>query len=123
MSNKRNEPVVDRKVFTISIVAVVGVSLWMILFPLTSARMMQTAMEVITENFGWLFLLAGVMPLSFAGWLAFGRFGRIKLGGVDDQPEYSTVSWVAMMFTASMGASLIAWGIAGRQYIAHGARL
>ena len=69
-------------------------------------------MAFITDKFGWMFLLTGAMPLVFAGWLAFGRFRNVKLGRADEKPEYSTVSWVAMMFTASMGASLIALGFA-----------
>ena len=105
-------PVLDRKVFFTSILAVVAVSLLMVLFPVASAAAVQAAMNYITAQFGWLFLVAGVMPLAFAGWLAFGRFGHVKFGRADEQPEYSTVSWVAMMFTASMGASLIALGFA-----------
>ncbi|MEM7283736.1 MAG: BCCT family transporter, partial [Pseudomonadota bacterium] len=56
--------------------------------------------------------LTGVMPLGFAAWLAFGRYGQVKFGSAEEKPEYSDVSWTAMMFTASMGASLIAWGFA-----------
>jgi BCCT family betaine/carnitine transporter len=66
----------------------------------------------MTQKFGWMYLVAGVLPLAFAVWLAFGRFGQIKFGTADETPEYSTISWVAMMFTASMGASLIALGFA-----------
>ena len=106
------QPVLDRKVFFTSISAVVTVSLLMIVFPVGAANAVQSAMEFITEQFGWLFLLAGAMPLIFAGWLAFGRYGQVKLGQADEPPEYSSISWVAMMFTASMGASLIALGFA-----------
>ncbi len=84
----------------------------MILFPDTSASVAHAAMVFITDKFGWLFLLTGVMPLFFSGWLAFGRFRDVKFGRADEKPEYSTLSWVAMMFTASMGASLIALGFA-----------
>ena len=111
-ANSSYTPVLDRKVFFTSLVAVVAVSLLMILFPVTSAGIVQAAMEFITEKFGWLYLLTGAMPLAFAGWLAFGRFGQVKFGRADEEPEYSTVSWVAMMFTASIGASLIALGFA-----------
>ena len=111
-ANSTYTPVLDRKVFFTSLVAVVAVSLLMILFPVTAAGIVQAAMKFITDKFGWLYLLTGAMPLAFAGWLAFGRFGRIKFGRADEEPEYSTLSWVAMMFTASMGASLIALGFA-----------
>ena len=111
-TNSSYTPVLDRRVFLTSIGAVVAVSLLMILFPNASAGVVQAAMAFITDKFGWMFLLTGVMPLVFAGWLSFGRFRHVKLGRADEKPEYSTVSWVAMMFTASMGASLIALGFA-----------
>jgi BCCT family betaine/carnitine transporter len=107
-----NTPVLDTKVFIISIAALIVVSGLMILAPEASAAWAQDAMSWVTHKFGWLYLLTGVLPLGFAGWLAFGRFGHVKLGEKDEAPEYSTTSWVAMMFTASMGASLIAWGFA-----------
>jgi len=105
-------PVLDRKVFFTSIGTVIAVSLLMILFPVGSAGIVQAAMTFITERFGWMYLLTGALPLAFAGWLAFGRFGQVKFGRADEKPDYSTLSWVAMMFTASMGASLIALGFA-----------
>lgn len=106
------KPVLDKRVFFISMGAALSASLLLILFPSTSANLAQQAMHFITHQFGWLYLLTGVMPLVFAGWLAFGRYGHVKFGAASEKPEYSTVSWVAMMFTASMGASLIAWGFA-----------
>lgn len=105
-------PVLDTRVFIISIVTLAVVSGLMVIAPEASASWAQSAMRWVTHRFGWLYLLTGVLPLAFAGWLAFGRFGHVKLGKKDEQPEYSTTSWVAMMFTASMGASLIAWGFA-----------
>ena len=99
-------------VFSTSVGTLLTVSSLMILFPVTSSCIAHSAMQFITDKFGLLYLLTGVMPLAFAGWLAFGRFGQIKFGRADEKPEYSTVSWVAMMFTASMGASLIDWGFA-----------
>ncbi len=106
------KPVLDVKVFVTSIAAVLISSFLLIKFPTSTANFARQAMQFITQKFGWLYLLTGVMPLLFAGWLAFGRYGHIKFGSADEKPEYSALSWVAMMFTASMGASLIAWGFA-----------
>ena len=57
-------------------------------------------------------MIAALLPLGFGAWLAFGKYGQVKFGAPDEKPEYSTASYVGMMFTASMGASLIAWGFA-----------
>jgi glycine betaine transporter len=44
--------------------------------------------------------------------LAFSRFGRIKLGHDDEKPEFSTLSWLTMMFAAGMGVGLLFYGAA-----------
>jgi BCCT family betaine/carnitine transporter len=110
-SNQHNARL-DVRVFTISLITLLVVTAFLIIAPTQTSDWAQGAMKWVTEKFGWLYLLTGVLPLTFAAWLAFGRFGQIKLGLKDDKPEYSTTSWIAMMFTASMGASLIAWGFA-----------
>ncbi|MEO0367156.1 MAG: BCCT family transporter [Pseudomonadota bacterium] len=105
-------PHLDTKVFLVSLATLAVVSALLILMPAESAAWADTAKNWITNQFGWFYLLTGVLPLAFAGWLAFGRYGHVKLGSKDEKPEYSTASWIGMMFTASMGASLIAWGFA-----------
>src|SRR5690625_1166415 len=50
--------------------------------------------------------------LLFVIYLAFSKYGKIKLGKDDDEPEYSTFSWFAMLFSAGMGIGLVFWGVA-----------
>jgi glycine betaine transporter len=82
--------------FTDSLAAVFDAVLWSFLVP----------------NFGWVFILATFGFLAFSLYLAFSRYGRIRLGGQDEQPEFRTVSWVAMMFSAGMGIGLMFYGVA-----------
>lgn len=63
----------------------------------------------VKTNFGWLFLLFGAGLLFFGLWLALGSFGNIKLGEANEKPEFSTLKWIAMMFTAGIGAGLVTW--------------
>ncbi|NUS44820.1 MAG: BCCT family transporter [Mycobacteriaceae bacterium] len=65
----------------------------------------------LMHNAGWAFVLAASGFVVFALWLALSRYGRIPLGGVDEKPEFSTVSWVAMMFSAGMGIGLMFYGV------------
>src|SRR5690606_41873538 len=44
--------------------------------------------------------------------MIFSRFGHIKLGKDDEEPEYSYLSWFAMLFSAGMGIGLVFWGVA-----------
>jgi choline-glycine betaine transporter len=61
---------------------------------------------------GWFFILAATGFVVFALWLAFSRFGRIRLGRDDELPEFRTISWIAMMFSAGMGIGLMFYGVA-----------
>ncbi|MEW2353175.1 BCCT family transporter [Spirillospora sp. NPDC029432] len=63
------------------------------------------------HNLGWAFVLAASGFVVFALWLAFSRYGRITLGQEDEEPEFRTVSWVAMMFSAGMGIGLMFYGV------------
>lgn len=66
----------------------------------------------ITGNFAWLFVLASGGFVVFAIFLAFTRYGNIKLGPDDSVPEFSTFSWVSMMFATGMGIGLMFYGVA-----------
>ncbi|MEH0541685.1 BCCT family transporter [Streptomyces sp. B21-105] len=63
------------------------------------------------RNGGWAFVLAASGFVVFALWLAMSRYGRITLGKEGEQPEFRTVSWIAMMFSAGMGIGLMFYGV------------
>ena len=66
----------------------------------------------LETTFGWLFILVSASFLLFSGYLAVTRYGNIKLGPDDSEPEFSTFSWVSMMFATGMGIGLMFWGVA-----------
>lgn len=66
----------------------------------------------IAEWFGWVFVLATAFFVVLFLVLGLSRIGRIRLGGRDDRPEYSTFSWIAMMFALGVGIGLIFYGAA-----------
>ncbi|MFI6274264.1 BCCT family transporter [Streptomyces sp. NPDC050988] len=65
----------------------------------------------LIHNGGWAFMLAASGFVVFALWLAISRYGRIHLGAEGEEPEFKTVSWVAMMFSAGMGIGLMFYGV------------
>jgi len=86
--------------------------LWGIVSPATMASTFDAALAGITRNFGWLYLWLVLGLVLFAAFVAFSRFGNMKLGDDDDEPEFSTASWFAMLFAAGMGIGLVFWGVA-----------
>jgi choline/carnitine/betaine transport len=65
----------------------------------------------LIHNGGWAFMLAASGFVVFALWLAISRYGKITLGDEGETPEFRTVSWVAMMFSAGMGIGLMFYGV------------
>ncbi|RBW70034.1 BCCT family transporter [Bacillus taeanensis] len=63
----------------------------------------------ILMDFGWFYLLVVIAILLFCVYLMFSRFGNLKLGKKDDEPEFSRSSWFAMLFSAGMGMGLVFW--------------
>ncbi len=70
------------------------------------------ASDTVVGGVGWYYVLITFGFVVFCGWLAFSRYGEIKLGKDDDEPEYGMVSWFAMLFSAGMGIGLMFWGVA-----------
>ncbi|MDG9720130.1 BCCT family transporter [Streptomyces sp. DH24] len=83
---------------------------WGVFFTDSLATVAEVTLGRIIENFGWLFVLASSGFVLLAVVLAFSRFGCIRLGKDTDRPEFSTASWVAMMFSAGMGIGLMFYG-------------
>nr|WP_206322929.1 BCCT family transporter [Streptomyces sp. HNM0575] len=70
-----------------------------------------TMLNSTMHNGGWAFVLAASGFVLFSLWLAFSRYGKITLGKEGEEPEFRTVSWVAMMFSAGMGIGLMFYGV------------
>ena len=99
-------------VLIISLALVALFVVWGALAPMSLAAVMQMALGSTIANFGWFYLLSMFGFLVFALYLAFGRFGTIRLGGEDAEPDFSRHSWFAMLFAAGMGIGLVFWGVA-----------
>ncbi|PWH07529.1 BCCT family transporter [Brachybacterium endophyticum] len=101
----------DKFVFFPAAVLAVAFVLWGVISPAglgsTATKMLNGTMS----NFGWLFVIAGSVFTIFVIVVAFSRFGSIPLGKDDEEPEFKTSSWIAMMFATGMGIGLIFYGV------------
>ncbi|MGV8846694.1 BCCT family transporter [Tessaracoccus sp.] len=97
-------------VFAIAGVAVLSVIGWAVLAPGSIATVGDAALGWVTKYFGWFFGVLAVVIALFMLIIAYGRTGGVRLGADDEKPEYSTVSWIAMLFSAGMGIGLLFYG-------------
>ena len=72
----------------------------------------KTARDGISHWFGWLYVATMSGAVAFSFWLAFGRFRHLRLGADDSEPEFSRLSWFAMLFSAGMGIGLLFYSVA-----------
>ncbi len=85
---------------------------WGIVAPDNMASVFETMLSALTRNFGWFYLWVVLGMVLFAAYVAFSRYGNLKLGGEDDEPEFTVRSWFSMLFAAGMGIGLVFWGVA-----------
>lgn len=70
------------------------------------------AREWVLTYFEWWFILLGFVLLIGVMSLTVSKYGRIRIGGPDAEPEFELFSWVSMVFTVGFGASILIWGVA-----------
>ena len=108
---EQSQPV-DRVVFGVSAALVVAFVVWGIASTDTLSSVSAAVLAAVITGGGWAFVLVASGFVVFALWLAFSRYGKIPLGADDEGPEFRTVSWIAMMFSAGMGIGLMFYGVA-----------
>ena len=69
-------------------------------------------MSWVSQYFGWLYILSIVAFIGFCFWISISKYGRVKLGKDNEQPEFSNFSWYSMLFCGSTGIGLVFWSIA-----------
>jgi len=102
----------DRWVFGITAGLSIAFVAWGIVDAASLASASSAGLRWVVGDTGWLFATAATGFVFFVLYLAGSRYGSIPLGGDGEAPEFSTVSWVAMMFSAGMGIGLMFYGAA-----------
>ncbi len=102
---------IDKVIFGVGAGLVVAFIVWGIVSVDTLSAVAGAVLAGLMTGGGWAFVLAASGFVVFALWLAFSRYGRIPLGGDGETPEFRTVSWIAMMFSAGMGIGLMFYGV------------
>jgi BCCT family betaine/carnitine transporter len=110
------EPKIERNLFVAAVVIVAAVSLPLLFYAEQAEPIVSDIYDWIANNFGVFYQLFALATIFFLIWLTFGRYGQVRLG--DEEPDYSTFSWVGMLFCAGTGASLLVWsGVEWAYYI------
>src|SRR5699024_10632053 len=71
---------------------------------------------LIANGFGWYYMLLMSALAIIAITLAFSKYGKIRLGKDHERPDFSTITWIGMLFSAGMGIGLVFYGAAEPLY-------
>lgn len=110
LDEQRRRYSVDKIVFAVAGLLTVAFVIWGLVSPENVGKVAGTAYNWVTNNLSWLFSAVATIVLFSLVALACTRYGRIPLGKDGDTPEFSTFSWVAMLFAAGLGIGVMFWG-------------
>jgi choline/glycine/proline betaine transport protein len=96
--------------FTSAIIVIITITLTL-LFKDKAEQHFTEIQDFVANKAGWFFILSVNVFLVFMMYLAFSKFGNIRIGGQSAKPEFKTLSWFAMLFSAGMGIGLLFWSI------------
>jgi len=112
ISRKEQQDRINPVVFYTSAALILLFSLTTIFFTDLSDRWINSTLEWVSNTFGWYYLLAATVYIVFVVVIAASRFGSIKLGPEQSKPEFSLMSWAAMLFAAGIGIDLMFFSVA-----------
>ncbi len=82
-----------------------------LMFKGEAGELFKTALSSITSTMGWFMILVSNVFIIASLYFALSRFGKIRIGGDDALPEFTTPAWYAMLLSAGMGIGLMFWSV------------
>jgi choline/glycine/proline betaine transport protein len=102
---------VNGPVFFTSVIIIIIIITLTLLFKDGAEEYFTATQDFVANKAGWFFILSINIFLIFMVFLAFSQFGQLRIGGQNAKPEFKTMSWFAMLFSAGMGIGLLFWSI------------
>ncbi len=103
---------IHKPVFWPSVVLITAMIVTTLLLGDRAEELFGSVQSAITDTGGWFFVIAVNVFVVFSLFIAFSRFGNIRLGGEGTEPDFSTLAWFAMLFSAGMGIGIMFWSVA-----------
>ncbi|MEB3767544.1 choline transporter [Acinetobacter sp. MD2] len=102
----------NKTVFYTSASLVLAFSFFTIAFNQLAAHTLNVVLDWVSATFGWYYFAAASVYIVFVLFLACSRYGDVKLGPKHSKPEFSLMSWSAMLFAAGIGIDLMFFSVA-----------
>ncbi len=110
-ADTKHKAQLDKKIFWPALIIVAAIAIPLMVAPDAGTAAMNAVLSFLTGKFGWLYLWFGALVFGLLVWLAASRYGKVLFGRQGDKPEFSTLTWIAMIFTAGIGGGIMYWGM------------
>lgn len=108
---KKEAKKVDWPLVLLPVLGVFGLSMLFMAYPTSSRRVLSNLRGIINQQFTFFYILFALFFLISSLYVAFFRYGKIKLGDANDRPAYSNLHWGIMVFTSTMSADIIFYSL------------
>lgn len=98
-------------IFIPSLLIILLISLPAVLFPKACEEFLTAIYQPFVKNFGTLYLWITVGLIGLCIYFGLSRYGDIKFGEPDEEPEFKLSSWIAMIFCSGVGGAIMYWAI------------
>lgn len=108
-----SHPLKDRLDWTTTLIPLAVIILLCILFllyPEGSTSILNSIRFFLGDQLGSYYLLIGLGVFLCSLYMAFSKYGQIRLGNTE-KPDYSSFQWGAMMFTAGLAADILFYSL------------
>ena len=101
---------IDWMITLLPLAIVTGIAAVLLTFPQQSMMIIDSLWNFFVNKLGFFYILLGFGVVCIAFYLAFSKYGTIRLGALD-KPRYSNFAWGAMIFTSTMAADILYWSL------------
>lgn len=103
MNNKK----IDVPLMAVSLILIITAVVLLALFPQSGTKFISNLFSLITNNLGTPILWFGFLVFVYCTYMAFSKYGRIKLG--EGEAEFSMFQYLSMMICAGLGSACVIW--------------
>ena len=108
----RNKSTFSKSILIPGLIVLVLLSLVCAFYPDATQNSLEKIQKGIYKDLSWVYILLASFFVLFQLILAFSKYGKIRLGADNSEPQYGFFSWIAMLFAAGMGIGLMYYGVA-----------
>ncbi len=103
----QSEKKIDWLITIVPLALIVGLSLLFFLLPEQSNVIIGQVRALLGDTMGVYYLIIGLGVFLCSIFVACSKYGKIVLGGQNEKPKYSFMTWGSMMFTAGLAADIL----------------